>query len=149
MSNDTTNRTLTLERIFNAPRQLVWDVWTQPEHIAKWWGRGMEVKIEEHNFKPGGKWKFVMDMPDGNEFITEGIYSEIIEPEKIVSSAEFKPMTTDVFFTALFEENGDTTKFIFSVLHPTEEYKKQQEEMGFFNGWASVFGVLDEYVQSL
>lgn len=141
------NRTLKLERTFNAPRQLVWDAWTQPEHIAQWWGRGMEVQIEEHNFTVDGRWKFVMTMPDGNLFISEGVYAEIVEPEKIVSSASFKPMTEDVIFTALFKEEGEQTKLIFSVLHPTEEYKNQQEQMGFFNGWGSVFEVLNNYLQ--
>lgn len=143
------NRTLTLKRIFNAPRKLVWEAWTQPKHLAEWWGRGMDVQIEEHDFSVGGKWKFVMPMPDGSMFISEGIYSEIVVPEKIVSSAEFKPMTEGVIFTALFEEDGDNTKFTFSVLHPTEEYKNQQEQMGFYNGWASVFDILDNYVRSI
>lgn len=142
------NRTLKLERIFNAPRQLVWDAWTQPEHIAQWWGRGIEVEIEEHDFRVDGKWKYVMTMPDGSPFISEGVYAEIVAPKKIVSSASFKPMTEDVIFTALFEEEGEQTKLIFSVLHPTEEYKKQQEQMGFFTGWASVFEVLEKYLQS-
>lgn len=143
------NKTLTIERTFNAPRKLVWEVWTQPKHLAEWWGRGMDVQIEEHDFTVGGKWKYVMLMPDGGTFISEGVYSEIVAPEKIVSSAEFKPMTEGVIFTALFEEDGDKTRFTFQVLHPTEEYKNQQEQMGFFNGWGSVFEVLDKYLQSL
>lgn len=141
------NRTLTLKRTFHAPRQLVWAAWTEPKHLAEWWGRGMEVQIEEHDFTVGGKWKYVMAMPDGNQFVSEGVYAEIVAPEKIVSSAEFRPMTEGVIFTALFEEDGDTTKFTFSVLHPTEEYKKQQEDMGFYNGWGSVFETLDKYLQ--
>lgn len=141
------NRTLKLERTFNAPRQLVWDAWTQPKHLAEWWGRGMDVQIEEHDFSEGGKWKYVMLTPDGKQFISEGVYAEIVEPEKIVSSAEFKPMTEGVIFTALFEEDGDQTKFTFLVLHPTEEYKNQQEQMGFYDGWGSVFEFLDKYLQ--
>ena len=60
MSQDTdiANRTLTIERIFDAPRQMVWDAWTKAEHIAKWWGpKGVETKVEEHNFQEGGSWK--------------------------------------------------------------------------------------------
>ena len=66
--------------------------------------------------------------------------------EKIVSSAEFRPMTEGVIFTALFADDGDNTKFTFSVLHPTVEYKQQQEQMGFYNGWGSVFNVLEQYL---
>lgn len=92
--SDLTSRTLTLKKILPAPVELVWQAWTQPDHIAKWWGPpGMEVQIIEHDFKPGGLWKYSMTMPDGREFITEGIYSEIVEFEKIISSADFRPMT--------------------------------------------------------
>lgn len=143
------NKTLTIECTFDAPRKLVWDTWTQPKHIAEWWGRGMAVQIEEHDFSVGGKWKFVMLMPDGSQFISEGVYSEIIELQKIVSTAEFRPMTEGVIFTALFEDAGDKTKFTFNVLHPTEEYKQQQERMGFFNGWGSVFNMLEKYLQTV
>lgn len=145
--NDLNNRTLTIEKEFNAPLKMVWEAWSQPEHIGKWWGpKGMETKVIEHEFKVGGHWKYVMQMPNGGEFITEGIYSQIVEHEKIVSSADFKPMTEGVEIQALFEADGDKTKFTFNVVHPTEEYCKQQEQMGFYNGWGSTFERLDEFV---
>jgi len=141
-------RTLTLKRTFNAPIQLVWQAWTQPEHIAQWWGpKGMETKVIAHDFRIGGTWKYTMAMPDGNEFIADGIYSDIVELEKIFSSANFKPMTEGVEIQSLFEEAGDKTNFTFNCVHATEEYCKQQEQMGFYNGWGSVFERLDEYLQ--
>lgn len=149
-TNEIDNRTLTLERVFNAPIQLVWDAWTQPEHIAQWWGpKGMQTKVIEHDFKVGGKWKYVMDMPGKGEFITEGEYVEITEPVKIVTTADFKPMTEGVELHVLLEEKGDKTKFTFKVVHPTEEYCKQQEQMGFYNGWGSTFDRLGEFVNAL
>lgn len=144
------NRTLTIERTLDAPIALVWEAWTQPEHIAKWWGPPhMDVKIIEHNFEVGGQWKYSMTMPDGMEFVTEGVYSLIVEPEKIHSSADFKPMTEGVEIQALFKEEGDKTHFTFNVVHPTAEYCKQQEEMGFYNGWGSVFNNLEEHLSAL
>ena len=141
-------RTLTLERTFNAPIQLVWKAWTQPEHISQWWGpKGMDVKVVEHNFKVGGTWKYTMLMPDGNEFITEGVYQEIVEEQRIISTADFKPMTEGVEIQATFEAQGDQTLFTFSVVHPTEEYCKQQEQMGFYNGWGSTFDRLSDFIQ--
>ena len=143
------NRTLTIERTFHAPLALVWEAWTKPEHIAHWWGpKGMKINIIEHDFSVGGKWKYTMPMPDGREFITEGEYSEIVEREKIVTTADFKPMTEGVTLYILFEADGDNTKFTFHVVHPTEEYCRQQEEMGFYNGWGSVFHNLEEYLKS-
>ena len=148
--NEIEKRTLTIKRTLNAPRKLVWEAWTQPEHIALWWGpKGMDTKVVEHDFRVGGKWKYTMEMPDGSEFISDGIFSEIIELEKIFSSANFKPMTEGVEIQALFEENGDKTNFTFNVVHPTEEYCRQQESMGFMNGWGSVFDGLETYVSTL
>ncbi len=149
-TNETNNRTLTLKRTFNAPIKLVWEAWTQPEHVALWWGpKGMEIKVVEHDFRVGGKWKYTMEMPDGNEFISDGVYSVIVELKKIFSSANFKPMTEGVEIQALFEENGDKTNFTFNCIHPTEEYCKQQEKMGFYNGWGSVFDRLETFVSTL
>ena len=147
---ETKNRTLAIEKTLDAPIQLVWEAWTNAEHIAKWWApRGMETKIIEQDFKVGGKWKFSMQMPDGNEFIAEGIYSEIDAPNKLITSADFKPMTVGVEMHVLLEEMDAQTKFTFHVIHPSEEYCKQQEEMGFYNGWGSAFERLYDYLNSL
>lgn len=145
--NNPENRTLTLERTFNAPLDLVWEAWTQPEHIANWWGpKGMQTKVLQHEFKEGGNWKYAMIMQDGSEFIADGIYKEIVPKARIISTANFKPMTEGVEIQALFEANGNTTKFTFHCVHETEEYCKQQEQMGFYNGWGSVFDRLSEFV---
>ena len=71
------------------------------------------------------------------------LYKEIVEMEKIITSADFKPMTENVELHACFEKIGDQTKFTFSVIHETEDYCKQQEKMGFYNGWGSAFDRLE------
>src|SRR5688572_8415747 len=110
--NDLAKRTLSLKRTFDVPVELVWEAWTEPGHIAKWWApKGMEVTVEEHNFKIGGKWRYIMPMPDGSKFISEGQYSEIVELQKIVTSANFRPMTVGVELRVLFEKNGNKTSF--------------------------------------
>lgn len=148
--NDLAKRILTLNRTFDAPVELVWEAWTDPEHIAQWWGpKGMQVEVVEHSFKVGGKWRYIMEMPNKSQFISEGVYSEIKQFEKIISSADFKPMTEGVELRALFTRKGDKTDFTFSVVHPTEEYRRQQEEMGFYNGWGSVYDRLAQYVVTL
>jgi len=138
--SDLAKRTITIEKTFNASIKLVWEAWTTSEHIVKWWApNGMNMNVIEHEFKVGGKWKYSMPMPDGNEFISEGTYKEIVEFKKIITSADFKPMTEGVELQVLFEADGDKTNFTFHVIHPTEEYCKQQEEMGIYNGWGSAF----------
>ncbi len=147
--SDAANRTVTIKRTFDAPIALVWEAWTNPHHIAKWWSpKGMETKVLEHEFKVGGKWKYSMPMPNGQEFIAEGVYLEIVEFEKIKSRSSFRPMTEDVEIESLFEEDGEKTHFTFNVIHQTEEYKIQQEKMGILNGWGSVFTRLEEFLKT-
>lgn len=141
------NRTITIQRLLDAPIDLVWEAWTQAEHIVKWWGpKGMDTKIVYHEFKVGGKWKYVMAMPNGRDFIAEGKYQEITAPNKLVTTANFLPMTEGVVMEVLLESNGNQTNFTFNVIHPTEEYKIQQEKMGVYNGWGSVFDQLAEFL---
>jgi len=149
-ANDNDGRTITLKRTFSAPISLVWEAWTQPEHIAQWWSpKGITTKIIAHEFKVSGKWKYSMPMPNGQEFIAEGEYLEIVEFEKIISAANFKPMTEGVEIQALFSANGNKTDFTFNVVHPTEAYKIQQEKMGIMNGWGSVFERLGELLTNI
>ena len=87
-----------------------------------------------------------MPMPKGGDFISEGIYLEIIEYQKIVTSADFKPMTQNVELHVSFSADGDKTNFEFSVVHETEEYAKAQEKMSFYNGWGSALNRMEEVI---
>ena len=141
------NKTVTINRTFDAPIALVWEAWTNPEHLAHWWGpKGMAIDIVEHNFSTGGHWKYSMPMPDGNLFISEGTYSEITPKTKIVTSADFKPMTEGVILEVILVDKGEQTEFTFNVIHATEEYKLQQEKMGIYNGWGSAFDRLTSHL---
>lgn len=146
-NDDLNNRTLTIEKILDAPIDLVWEAWTDPKHVAQWWAPyGIPLEVLAYDFRVGGEWKYAMPMPDGNQFISEGSFKEIVDKKKIVTSADFKPMTEGVEMHISFEEDGEKTHLTFSVVHETEEYCKQQEEMGFYNGWGSA---LDRLVSLL
>ena len=108
----------------------------------------MKINVVEHKFKVGGKWKYTMPMPDGNLFISEGTYLEIEPNKRIVTTADFKPMTEGVELHVEFEADGDKTNFTFSVIHATEEYCKQQEKMGFYNGWGSAFTRMESAIMN-
>ena len=143
------NLTITLEPPFKAPISLVWAAWTQPEHITQWWGpKSMTTEIIKHDFRVGGYWEFQMKMKDGNAFIGDGIYMEIEAPLRLVTSANFKPMTEGVELHIILKEKGDQTHFVFHVVHASEEYCIQQEKMGLMNGWGSVFDRLEEHVSA-
>ncbi len=82
-----TNIKLQLTRVFNAPRELVWEAMTNPKHVVNWWGpRGFSMTIEVMDFSVGGEWKHVMRGPDGVNYPNYSVFQEIVKPEKIVFS---------------------------------------------------------------
>ncbi|MFD2568912.1 SRPBCC family protein [Pseudotenacibaculum haliotis] len=142
-----TNKTITIKRTLNAPIASVWAAWKTPEHIAKWWNpTGGETRIVEHSFTKNGSWKYAMLMPNNNEFIAEGSYTEIIPLEKIASIANFHPMTIGICIESVFKELGTKTELNFHIIHPTEEYKTQQENKGVAKGWNAVFDRLEVFL---
>lgn len=142
-----TNKTITINRTLNAPLTLVWNAWKTPEHIAKWWNpTGGETRILTHDFTTSGQWKYAMRMPNNNEFIAEGTYTEIIELEKIASIANFHPMTEGVCIESLFKQNGTKTELTFHIIHATQSYKELQEEKGVAKGWNAVLDRLEIFL---
>jgi uncharacterized protein YndB with AHSA1/START domain len=80
-----TDREIVITRTFDAPRELVWEAWTKPEHLAQWWGpRGFSTTIEEHDFRPGGRFKQMMHGPDGTNYPNLSVFREIVPLERIV-----------------------------------------------------------------
>jgi len=107
ISNSTSNRELSVSRLLNAPRELVWKVWTEPEHIAKWWGpNGFTNTIDKMEIKPGGIWDLIMHGPDGVDYKNKSKFIEIVKPEKI----SFRHLTGPKFTTTItFTEQGNKT----------------------------------------
>lgn len=82
--------TLLITRVFDAPRELVFRAWTEPERLARWWGpRGFIVPFCTIDLRPGGAIHFMMRSPAGQEIWCKGIYREIVEPERIVCTSSF------------------------------------------------------------
>jgi uncharacterized protein YndB with AHSA1/START domain len=85
-------REISLTRIFDAPRFLVFRAWTDPNLVVKWWGpTGFTNTISEMDVRPGGRWKFVVHGPDGVDYPNEIVYEEIVEPERLVYSHVVAP----------------------------------------------------------
>lgn len=81
---------IVITRIFDAPRELVWRAWTDPEHLKRWWGpKGFTAPVCQIDLRVGGKFLGCMRSPDGHEFWSTGTYREIVPFEKIVSSDSF------------------------------------------------------------
>ncbi len=86
-SSDTSDREMVIERVFDAPRELVYRAWTEPEQLAKWWGpEGMSVVTKEHDFTVGGCWRFEMGPTGGGGGMPlKSIFREIVPLERIVT----------------------------------------------------------------
>ncbi|MFD2922184.1 SRPBCC family protein [Halobacillus naozhouensis] len=78
-------RGFTLERIFNAPRELVFKAFTEPEHVSQWWAPGgFTMPVCSIDLRPGGIWHYCFESPEGDRHWSRCVYQEIVEPEKIV-----------------------------------------------------------------
>ena len=145
--NDTTDDTLVIIREFNAPQELVFDVLTKAEHIAKWQvPKNMEINTVESDLVIGGNYKISMHSPEkGFDFELFGEYKEITPPNKIVFTQNvpgLEPMST---ITITLSQDGDATQMVFKQ---SDIASKQMRDHG-LNGWAPVFNRLSEYLSRM
>lgn len=159
-----------IERIFNAPRELVWKAWTDPEIIKKWWGpEGFSAPSIKVNFKVGEKYTYAMHGPADSEWdkdmYTSGIYKEIIPNEKIVVTDYFSDengnplppadfgqdpdFPKEMTVTILFEEAGEG-KTKLTIIYPKPETEEQYQAMlksGMKEGWQSSLNKLEKALE--
>ena len=108
---DTDPRSIIGSRLFDAPRELVFSAFTDPEHLAQWWGpNGFTTTMRIFEFRPGGVWRFVMHGPDGRDYQNRITYEEIVRPERIVYRHDGGEDVEPVQFsqTLTFEDLGST-----------------------------------------
>jgi len=115
---NTERRQLSISRTLKAPIALVWEVWTNPEHIAQWWGpNGFTNTIQQMDFKEGGEWKLTMHGSDGTNYPNRSIFKEIVPHKKIV----FEHFNPHFITTVVFEPNGEETHMSWTAVFDTEE----------------------------
>jgi uncharacterized protein YndB with AHSA1/START domain len=118
------DREILTERVFDAPRERVFEAFTDPGLIPEWWGpRQTTTTVDQMDVRPGGAWRFVCRDADGREDGFRGTYREISPPERIVNTFEWEGMPGHVLVeTATFEDLGDQTRVkTVSLFHTTEE----------------------------
>jgi uncharacterized protein YndB with AHSA1/START domain len=143
-----TERELILTRVFDAPRSLVFKAWTEPEHLMRWWGpRGFTTTIIRNEVRPGGAYRFHMRGPEGDDHWPQGVYREVVEPERLVmtggwTDANGKPTSPETLLTVTFEEHDGKTKL---TLHQAvfESVTARDAHRG---GWTSSLERLGEYL---
>lgn len=146
------DREIRLTRLFNAPRALVFEAMTRPEHVRQWWGclgEGYSVPVCEIDFRVGGKWRFVNRHPKG-EAAFHGEYREINPPSRVVFTEIFEdfPDSISVVTSELVEENGQT-RLIATVEYPSLEVRDMVIASGMSRGAGISYDRLEDLVARL
>lgn len=120
-NTNTADRELRISRRLNAPIELVWEVWTDPEHIKNWWGpNGFTNTIYVMDLQPGGEWNLTMHGPDGTDYRNESVFKEVVKYKKLVYDHITGPKFTA---TVEFEAQGDKTLLNwYAVFRNVEEF---------------------------
>jgi len=141
-----------MTRLFNAPRHLVFEAMTKPEHVVQWWGRlgdGYSVPVCEIDLRVGGRWRFVNRHPRG-EAAFHGEYREIEPPSRVVFTEIFEefPDTVSVV-TAEFAEEGGKTRLTATVRYPSLEVRDMVLATGMATGAGISYDRLEDLVVAL
>ena len=145
-------REIRMTRLFNAPRHLVWEAMSKPEHIKRWWGclgQGYSVPVCEVDLRPGGKWRFVNRHPKGEaEFYGE--YREVVPPERVVFTEIFAPFPdAGSLVTAVLTEENDKTRLTVTAHYPSLEVRDMVIGTGMAKGAAASYDRLEEVTAEL
>jgi uncharacterized protein YndB with AHSA1/START domain len=144
---------LVLERVVDVRPELVWKAWTTPEHLKKWFTPVPCKTVDcEIDLRPGGVFRTVIELPDGQQFPNVGCYLEVVPNQKLIWTGALLPgyrpakLSADVpfVFTAMIElePHGNGTKYTATVLHSTEDGRIKHEAMGFQHGWSAALDQL-------
>jgi len=147
------DREIGLTRLFDAPRNLVFEAMTKPEHVRQWWGclaDGYSVPVCEIDLRPGGAWRFVNRTPKGELVAFYGVYREIAPPERLVFTEIFEQFPdTESVVTAVFTEENGKTRLAVTVLYPSLEVRDIVLKTGMERGAAISYDRLEEVVARL
>ncbi len=150
-------RSIIALREFAAPRDLVFEVWTDPKHLSQWWGpNGFTTTTSSFDMQPGGVWRFVMHGPDGRDYQNRITFEEVVPPERLVyrhgGGEDVEPVrfTTTVTFDELKSESGRKTRITMRMDFPSAaERDRVIKEYGADKGLTETLVRLSEYVAAM
>jgi uncharacterized protein YndB with AHSA1/START domain len=139
-----TDRTIHVERVFDATRERVWEALTRPELVAQWWGRGNKLDVERFEPVRGGHWRFV-EHSDGQAHGFEGRFGEVTPPSKLVYSFEWDGMPAHVIIETIMLEDlgGGRTRMVTDSLFLTAEDRDGFVKSGMEGGMNESYEALD------
>lgn len=139
------DREMNFVRTFDAPRDLVWKVITDPKYIPQWWGPASNaVRVDKMDVRVGGQWRYIVNTEDG-EIAFRGEYREISAPERVVQTFEFEPMAGHISVeTLVLEDQGNKTIMRGSSVYPTVEDVEAVVSTGMEEGMRETYDRLEE-----
>ena len=145
------DREITMRRVFDAPRELVYQTHTDPNHIPRWWGpRRMTTTVDTLEVRPSGAWRFVQRDPEGNEYAFRGEFREVVPPERLVFTFEYEGMPGHILQqTITFEEHDGKTTVSSTALFDSVEERDGMLASGMESGATESWDRLAELLESL
>jgi uncharacterized protein YndB with AHSA1/START domain len=145
------DREIVLTRVFNAPRKLVFDAWTNPKYLPHWMlgPEGWTMPVCELDLRPGGSWHFVWRHSNGQEMEMRGEYREVKPPERLVSSESWGPGWPDTLNTLELSEHAGKTTATITLLYASKEARDAALASGMKAGMAMSYNRLEAYLATL
>ncbi|MGC4055980.1 MAG: SRPBCC family protein [Paludibaculum sp.] len=144
-----TQREIVLTRVFDAPRHLVFDAFTKPELLKRWFGpRGWQLSVCEIDLRVGGTFRFVLRGPDGREMGMRGVYREITPPERSVHMESFDDYPGESQVTTVLMEDAGRTTLTATILYPSQAIRDIVISTGMEHGAAESYDKLAELLAS-
>ena len=152
-NTNTSDREIVTTRVLNAPREMVFDAWTDPKQIVKWWGpTGFSTTIEKMHVRPGGEWTQVMHGPDGTDYPNTHVFTEVKRPERIVYTHGGRReggLEVRSHMTVTFEDLGDQTRLTMRMVFPSAaERDRTVREYNAVEGAKQTVGRLAEFLSN-
>ena len=145
-----TEREIVLTRVFDAPRSLVFDAFTKPELLKRWFGpRGWSLVVCEIDLRVGGSWRFVLRGPDGKDMGMRGVYREIMAPDRSVHTESFDDFPGESLVTTVLVEDRGRTTLTATIRYPSQEIRDAVIKSGMEHGAAESYDKLAELFTSL
>lgn len=149
-TGDLSDREIVHTRLLDAPRELVWEAWTDPRHVAQWWGpNGFTNTIQEMNVTPGGVWRLVMHGPDGTDYPNRMTFHEVVRPERLVYSHDSDQDDDENQFhvTVTLDDEGGKTRLVMRALFASAAARaKVVEEYGAIEGGTQTLNHLEQFL---
>ena len=139
---------IVITRSFDAPRDLVFKAFTDPEAVGQWWGLdSTETVVDQLEARPGGRWRFVEREGDGGEYGFHGVYHDVQAPERLVYTFEFEGMPGHVLLeTVVLEDQGGRTLVTDTSVFQSVADRDGMLQSGMETGAAESYRRLDEYL---